>query len=195
MEEIEEVKNDLLNDLGLGNKYTNDAIEALQEGQSRYLKDLRINLKNGLKSKEINEEEIVLLGIALAANVKNRILMDYFRKQAANLELESEKLAEAIACASLLSSNNVFYRFRHFVGKEEYQKLPARIKMNIMMKPVVGKEFFELLSLAISAVNGCEMCVNAHEASLIKIGTSEARIFDSIRLASVINSADRLFWD
>jgi lipoyl-dependent peroxiredoxin subunit D len=39
----------------------------------------------------------------------------------------------------------------------------TRIKMNIMMKPVTGKEFFELMSLTISAVNGCEMCVNAHE--------------------------------
>jgi alkyl hydroperoxide reductase subunit D len=195
MEELEAVKIDLLNDLGLGSDYTNEAILTLQNGQSRYLKDFRINLKNALKSTTINEEEIVLLGVALAANVKNRALLNFFKQQTSELKIESEKVAEAVACASLLSSNNVFYRFRHFVGKEEYQKLPARIKMNIMMKPVVGKEFFELLSLAISAVNGCEMCVNAHEDSLIKMGTSEARIFDSIRLASVINSADRLFWD
>jgi len=67
-----------------------------------------------------------------------------------------------------------------------YQALPARIKMNIMARPVLGKELFELMSLAISAVNGCEACVNAHEASVRQLGASEARIFDAVRLASVV---------
>ena len=138
---------------------------------------------------------MALLGLALANNAKNKVLMNFFKIKAEELNIESGQVAEAIACASLLSSNNVLYRFRHFTGKEAYQKLPAKIKMNIMMKPAVGKEFFELLSLAVSAVNGCEMCVNAHEDSLIKMGTTEARIFDSIRLASVLNSVDRIFWD
>jgi alkyl hydroperoxide reductase subunit D len=58
--------------------------------------------------------------------------------------------------------------------------------MNIMMNPVLGKELFELISLAVSAVNGCESCVNSHEESVRKLGASEARIFDAIRLASVV---------
>ena len=51
--------------------------------------------------------------------------------------------------------------------------MPGKIKMNIMMKPVLGKEFFELMSLAVSAVNGCEMCVNAHENSLKQLESTE----------------------
>ena len=64
--------------------------------------------------------------------------------------------------------------------------MPAGIKMNIMMNPVLGKELFELISLAVSAVNGCESCVNSHEESVRKFGSSENRIFDAIRLASVV---------
>jgi alkyl hydroperoxide reductase subunit D len=60
--------------------------------------------------------------------------------------------------------------------------------MSIMMNPVFGKEFFELMSLAVSALNGCEMCVNAHEASLLKLGTSENRIFDTIKLTAIVRS-------
>ena len=56
--------------------------------------------------------------------------------------------------------------------------------MTIMGTPIMGKEFFELMSLAISALNGCEMCVNAHEDSLMKLGTSQARVYDAIRLAA-----------
>lgn len=58
--------------------------------------------------------------------------------------------------------------------------------MSIMMNPVLGKEFFELVSLVVSAVNGCEACVRSHEESILKQGSSETRIFDAIRLASVV---------
>jgi alkyl hydroperoxide reductase subunit D len=66
--------------------------------------------------------------------------------------------------------------------------------MQIMMKPITGKEFFELLSLAISAVNGCEMCVNAHEDSLIKLGATEERIFDAIRIASIATATGKVIY-
>jgi alkyl hydroperoxide reductase subunit D len=66
--------------------------------------------------------------------------------------------------------------------------------MQIMMKPVTGKEFFELRSLTISAVKGCEMYVNAHEDSLIKLGTTEERIFDAIRIASLVTSAGKIIF-
>jgi alkyl hydroperoxide reductase subunit D len=94
----------------------------------------------------------------------------------------------------LLASNNIFYRFRHFTQKEKYTQIPARIRMQIMIKPVTGKEFFELMSLTISAVNGCEMCVNAHEDSLIKMGTTEERIFDAIRIASLVTASGKVIY-
>lgn len=194
MTELEEIKTDLLEDLKLNLDFNGPALQELEAGNSRYLKDLRINLKNALRSAVLSEEEITLLGIALSANAKNKLLLNYFKQRATEQEITPEKIAEAVACASLLSSNNVLYRFRHFTNKEAYEKLPAKIKMNIMMKPELGKEFFELISLAVSAVNGCELCVKSHEQSLIALGSSEARIFDSIRLASVINSTDRIFW-
>jgi alkyl hydroperoxide reductase subunit D len=80
------------------------------------------------------------------------------------------------------------------MNKEKYNEIPARIKMNIMARPVVGKEFFELISLAVSAVNGCEMCVTSHEASLIELGSKEERIFESVRLAAVITSLSKVVY-
>jgi alkyl hydroperoxide reductase subunit D len=66
--------------------------------------------------------------------------------------------------------------------------------MNIMMNPVLGKEFFELVSLAVSAVNGCEMCVKSHEQSVLQAGSSEQRIWDAIRLASIITSLSKIVY-
>lgn len=191
---IAEIKNDFLEDLQLPESFRTEALDMLEAGESRYLKDLRINLKNALQTDHLTEKEAYLLAVSIAANERNRELMKVFRGEAISRGASREEVAEAVACASLLASNNVLYRFRHFTGKDKYQQLPARIKMNIMMKPVLGKEFFELMSLAISAVNGCEMCVNAHENSLLELGTSEERIFDAIRLSSVITSLGKIVY-
>jgi alkyl hydroperoxide reductase subunit D len=141
-----------------------------------------------LISENLERKEAYLLALAIAVNEKNDLLKVSFSEKARESGAEDSEIAEVFACVSLLATNNVFYRFKHFIqsSNENYQALPARIKMNIMVSPVLGKELFELMSLAVSAVNGCEACVSSHEASVRKLGTGEARIFDAVRLAAVV---------
>jgi lipoyl-dependent peroxiredoxin subunit D len=185
---LTETKIDLLKDLGLDENNYLPNLEVMAEGETKYLRDLRVNLKNTLGSENFSIKEAYLIALAVAANEGNKILTNAFINHAKLNGANENETAEAIACASQLASNNVFYRFKHFIksSNENYQPMPAGIKMNIMMNPVLGKELFELISLAVSAVNGCESCVNSHEESVRKLGASEVRIFDAIRLASVI---------
>ncbi len=183
---INEKTQEILEVVGVSVNEQSLSMSLLSESESGYLKDLKMNFKSILKSDYLTDKEIALLGLSAAANENNDKLMEYFTNRSKNSEASNEEIGEAVACASLLSSNNVLYRFRHFADKEKYHQLPARMRMNIMMKPVTGKEFFELMSLAVSAINGCEACVRSHENSLIKIGTSEERIFDAIKLATVV---------
>lgn len=187
---LEEVKNDIVNALGLDDN--NDLLDNLVEGSSRYIKDLKLNLKTALNVDNMSAKEAHLTGLAIAVNNKSPKLVKYFKGRSRELEASEEEIAEAIACASLLSANNIFYRFRHYVGSDKYDSIPARIRMNIMAKPVLGKELFELISLAVSAANGCEMCVKSHEQSVRNLGTGEKRIFDAVRIASVVTSVDKL---
>jgi alkyl hydroperoxide reductase subunit D len=189
-----ETTQEFLDLLTVDKDYRNDTLDLLEEGKSRYLADLKLNFKNSLESDHLSKKEIGLLGIALSVNAGNGILKQFFSRYSAAEGANEAEAAEAAACASLLSANNVLYRFRHFLHKQKYDEIPARIKMNIMARPVGGKEFFELMSLAVSAVNGCEMCVKSHEASLIELSTSEERIFDAVRLASVITSATKVIF-
>jgi alkyl hydroperoxide reductase subunit D len=195
MEEIttySETTQEFLDFIKVEKDYRSDALDFLEEGKSRYVADLKLNFKNSFESDHLSKKEVALLGVALSVNAGNRILKQFFKNNASSEVATEAEIAEAVACASLLSANNVFYRFRHFVNKEKYNEIPARIKMNIMMKPVGGKEFFELMSLAVSAVNGCEMCVKSHENSLIELGSKEERIFESVRLAAVITSVSKV---
>ena len=192
---IQEVASDLLQDVGVSNENVSLALDTLVEGESRYIKDMRINLKNALnKAKNLTPKEAALVALSIAANEKNDVLQKLFIAKAKEAEATQAEIAEAVACASLLAANNVFYRFRHFMNKDKYNTIQAGIKMQIMMRPVTGKEFFELMSLAVSAVNGCEMCVTSHEKSLMELGSSEERVFDAVRIASVVVSATKLFY-
>jgi alkyl hydroperoxide reductase subunit D len=187
-----ETAQELLEFLQADKGYRTDSLDLLEEGKSRYVADLKVNFKNSFESEFLSKKEIGLLGVALAVNANHALLKEFFKNYAQAEGATTTEIAEAAGCASLLSANNVLYRFRHFVNKEKYNEIPARIKMNIMGRPAVGKELFELMSLAVSAVNGCEMCVNSHEHSLIELGSKEERIFEAIRLASVITSMTKI---
>jgi alkyl hydroperoxide reductase subunit D len=194
MTESTEVIQEILQSIGLDNDYRTEALTLLEKGESRYLRDLKLNFTSTLTSAHLTAKECALLGLSTAVNNNNKPLTVFFTKYAEEQGADAAEIAEAVGCASLLASNNVFYRFRHFTQKEKYTQIPARIRMQLMMKPVTGKEFFELMSLAISAVNGCEMCVNAHEDSLIKLSTTEERIFDAVRIASLVTSTGKIIF-
>lgn len=193
MSEIKDTTKDILDIFGL-TEISNESLKILNQTDFKYLRDLKLNFNSTLTSEHLSEKECGLLGLSIAANNQNAILIKYYSNYSLENGATEEEVAEAISCASLLASNNVFYRFRHFTQKERYGQIPARIRMQLMMKPVTGKEFFELLSLAISAVNGCELCVNAHEDSLIKLGATEERIFDAVRIASIVTATGKIIY-
>jgi alkyl hydroperoxide reductase subunit D len=128
----------------------------------------------------------LLLALSVAINEKFDLLKEPFTKMAKEVGATEAEIAEVVACTSLMNTNNVFYRFRHFMKKDFYSNQPAGIKMSIMMNPVLGKAFFELMSLVISSINGCEMCVTSHEASVLQHGYSESKIFEAVKLGAII---------
>lgn len=194
MSESTETIQELLQSVNVDKDYRTDSLTLLENGESRYLRDLKLNLTSTLTSEHLSTKECALLALSTAINNNNKPLTQYFTQYAEAQGATAAETGEAAGCASLLASNNIFYRFRHFTQKEKYTQIPARIRMQLMMKPITGKEFFELMSLAISAVNGCEMCVNAHEDSLIKLGTTEERIFDAVRIASLVTATGKVIY-
>jgi alkyl hydroperoxide reductase subunit D len=178
----------LLESVGLAGEQLSDKLQSLVNVDARYLKDLKINVSNSLAAATLSKKEAYLIGLAVAVNEKHTALQAAFEKLAVQEAASDKEIAEVISCTSLMNANNVYYRFRHFVNKEFYTATPAGIRMSIMANPVLGKEFFELLSLVVSALNGCEMCVTSHEEALLKHGTDQQRVLEAVRLGAVLRS-------
>lgn len=178
----------LLQDLGIMDSSVSTNLELLQKADSRYLKDIKVSLSTAINAESITKKEAYFIALSISANEKNEALKKAFLSKAEAEGATEKEIAEVIACTSLMNANNVYYRFRHFMHDEFYDTAQAGIRMGIMASPVLGKEFFELLSTAVSAVNGCQMCVTSHEKALLGHGTTKQRIHDAVRLAAVIKS-------
>lgn len=177
----------LLNELQLTDYIPSGNAQALLNVDARYIKDLKINVTNVLNnSQHLNKKEAVLLALSVAINEKFDLLKEAFTGLARKEGATDAEIAEIVAATSLMNTNNIFYRFRHYVKKDFYTNQPAGIKMSIMASPVLGKEFFELLSLVVSSLNGCELCITSHEASVLQHGSTESRVFEAVKLGAII---------
>ncbi|MGE0529664.1 MAG: carboxymuconolactone decarboxylase family protein [Bdellovibrionales bacterium] len=161
-------------------------LESLRENLPEPAKDLKINLGNVLTSEVLSEEQ--MWGLALASIYYIR---DPQLKAAVEADAQAAGVSDAIfqdakAAASLMGMNTVYYRFRHLVGKESYGQKPARLRMQMMLKPATNKGNFELFSLAIAALAGCEACIKAHENSILQHQMTEDHVHEAVRIAAVL---------
>jgi alkyl hydroperoxide reductase subunit D len=162
------------------------SIQALAQKLPDYAKDLKLNLTSLAGEEVLSPVQKLgtMLASALAAREPETIAAIAAEAQAV---LPPEAFEAAKAAAAIMAMNNIYYRFTHLAGTEEYRALPARLRMNVIGRPGVPKADFELWSLAVSAVNGCGMCIEAHERELRKAGVGIEQIQAAARLAAVVH--------
>lgn len=155
-----------------------------------YAKDLRLNLESVLTeggAPGLTQKQIAVIAFASAIASRYQPLTAAIREEAAK-HAGTEELNGARVAAAIMGMNNIYYRFVHLVGDAEYGTLRAGLRMNAMANPGGDKIDFELASLAVSAVNGCGMCLESHEKTLRKHGLSAQPIQSAARIAAVIHA-------
>jgi alkyl hydroperoxide reductase subunit D len=152
-------------------------------------RDIRVNLQNVLLPGALSADQVWGTAVASARAARNAALVTALEADAKAAGTSDACLADARAAAVLMSMNNVFYRFKHLIGKETYEKKPARLRMQRLSQVESSKADFELFCLAVSAINNCQSCMAAHEASVLRLGLTEDHVLDSIRIASTVHAA------
>ncbi len=151
-----------------------------------YAKDLKLNLGSVLRQPELTEQQAWGTAVACAMASRNQRVLDAILTDAA-AHLGGPALFAAKAAASVMAMNNIFYRFRHLSGNEKYAAMPARLRMQVIRTHGSDPVDFELWCLAVSAVNGCGVCVEAHEKVLREKGVGEEPILAAVRIAATIH--------
>jgi alkyl hydroperoxide reductase subunit D len=167
------------------------SIEALREALPAYAKDLSLNLSSLASETVLNPQQKWGCFVASAYAVGQPDVVRQINAQAEGEGVSQEALTAARAAAAIMGMNNVYYRSLHLLSNKEYSTLPARLRMNVIANPGVEKADFELWCTAVSAINGCGMCLDSHEAELRKHGLPVAQIQTALRIASVVNAVSR----
>lgn len=162
------------------------SLQILRESLGDFARDIKINLGNVLTEEGAPElSPAQIHGVALASAYATR---NVAVTTALEAEISPELRQPAKSAASIMAMNNVYYRFVHLSGDAEYGKMPAGLRMQVIGSPGIAVVDFELMCLAVSAINGCGMCMESHAKTLEKHGVSKKAIQSSIRIAAVINA-------
>ena len=160
-------------------------IDTIRGDLPDYAKDLRLNLSSVLDSQVLSSDQIWGVAAASALSIGEPQLRQAVLADAAAATSE-EVLEDARAAAAIMGMNTVYYRFRHLIGKESYTHRPARLRMQVIGKPKTSKTDFELFCLAVAALAGCEVCLQAHEKTVLAGGLGEEHVQDAVRIAAVL---------
>jgi alkyl hydroperoxide reductase subunit D len=163
------------------------SLEQLLSTVPGYANDLTHNIGVVLRQKELTAQQTWGTAVSCAIAARNPRLLGAILADAAP-HLNQQSLDAAKAAAAVMGMNNIFYRFRHFTSNEKYTRIPARLRMQVVRTHGSDPVDFELWCLAVSAMNGCEVCVDAHEKTLREKGMSEESIVAVVRIASVIHA-------
>ena len=164
-------------------------LDKLKETFPAAAKDIKINLGNVLGPGHLSEAQVWGTAVACAYAARNEHLTDAVLADARAKNIPDGTIEDARAAAVLMGMNNVLYRFRHMIDKQEYAQKPARLRMQRLAQVASTKADFELFCLAVSAINNCETCVRAHEATVIEQGMTMDQVVDAVRIASTIHAA------
>ena len=162
-------------------------IEQFLDQLPEYAVDIKINTKNLLNATVLSKKQVLIIFTACAFAVKNK---DFFNivKETTQLDLTPVEIDGAKIAATMMSMNNIYYRFVHLVSNDEYYRMPLGLRMNGISPSKHGIDpiDFEFASIAVSSINGCGMCMDSHEKTLKKHGVESIKIQEAIKIAAVV---------
>ena len=160
------------------------SVDNLKDGLPGYAKDLKLNLGTLARSTELSEQQLWGTFVATAAATRNDQVISEISEEA-KTHLSDEAYA-ALAAASIMAMNNVAYRARGWLG-DDYAQVRMGLRMNVISKPGIEKVDFELYSLAVSTINGCEHCTIAHEKTVREEGLTKEQVYEAVKIAATVS--------
>lgn len=162
-------------------------IDDIGSSLGSHAQDIIKHIITELGSPGLTEKQIHMVLLASVYTTGDILLIESIEVELKGL-LSDVEINEIKSSVSMMTMNNVYYRFVHLASDKEYVRMPTNLSMDVIENPGVYKVDFELACLAVSAINGCKMCIDAHLSKVTKEGVSKVGIQSVIRIAAVINA-------
>jgi lipoyl-dependent peroxiredoxin subunit D len=164
------------------------SLDAFLESIPAFAKDIKLNLGAVLRQTELTPQQLWGTALACAIAARNPSVLNAISVES-RAHLSEQAADAARTAASIMSMNNVYYRFLHLTENEKYKTIPARLRMQGIRTHGVDTADFELWCTAVSAINNCKTCVASHEQILREKGITEDQVAAAVRIAAVVHAA------
>lgn len=163
------------------------SLDALKAAVPDYARDLRRNLDAVIEHGGLSQQRLwgTVLACAIAAR-SARVLREVAPE--AGARLSPEALTAAKSAAAVMAVNNVFHRTRHLLSDPAYGELRTGLRMTALGHPGVPKADVEFWSFAVSAINACGLCLDAHERALRRLEVDRETIQEGFKIAAVVQA-------
>ncbi len=162
------------------------SLEQFLDTLPEFAKDVKLNVSTVLTemgSPGLTLTQIAGIALASAYATKDKQTINLIAQHTAS-SLNETEINAVKGAAALMGMNNVYYRFTHMVSDNTYQTMPAKLRMNFLRSHGIAKDNFELYSLAVSAINACQMCIDSHVNEVVNHGISKEGVQSTIRIAA-----------
>jgi alkyl hydroperoxide reductase subunit D len=157
-----------------------------------YAEDQKRNLATLAGESVLSEQQKWGCFLACAYAIGEPVVLGALHEEA-QARLSSEAQDAARTVVAIMAMNAVYYRAVHQLPNHDYRKASVDLSMSALTHPGIDRIDFELWSLAVSAVDGCGVCLNAHEMELRGHDVPPDRVLAAIRIAAVVNAVSTIY--
>jgi alkyl hydroperoxide reductase subunit D len=168
------------------------ALEALAASLPAYANDLALNLASLLEEPQLTSQQKWGCFVACAHAVATPAVVKAIEAAAAEAGLSDTAKTAARGAAAIMAQNNIYFRAINLMKNQTFHTLRARLRMKIVSNPGVEKNDFDLWCVAVSAINGCADCLDAHEGALTERGVDPLVTQTALRIAAVVHAISRV---
>lgn len=168
------------------------ALQDLADSLPPYANDIALNLASVVAETILTEPQKWGCFVASAHALAIPPVVQAIEAAAETAGLTTEAKMAARGAAAIMAQNNIYFRALSIMKNQEYRKLRARIRMGIVQNPGVPKNDFDLWCVAVSAINGCPDCLDAHEGALRSRGVEPVVVQTALRIAAVTHAVSRV---
>ena len=169
------------------------SIKLIQQALPDYAEDIRQNFEHilsGEGAKGLTENQRFGASLASVYATQNSWFIQAF-EPLAKAVLSDAEVKAAKSAASIMAMTNVYFRTVGLVADEQYAKMSTGLKMKVIAKPGINRVDFDLYSLAVSALNGCQHCLDTHIRKVTEGGLTPEGVQSSFKIAAVISAVSQ----
>ena len=156
-----------------------------------YAKDTKLNAQRIFQARDgsdLDNKQIAAITLASTYATKSIQLINSAISDANEL-LSADEISTIKTVATIMASNNIYYRYIHNIKANEIKTLPAGLRMQGLRSDKMSHTDIELCGLAASAINNCGLCMSSHTDSLLKLNVSPTTIQHTIQIAAVVGAS------